>query len=215
MYALFRPLLLVLCATLLTGCYTRARRLEVSAVSAVQVGTTTTAEVEKQFGRPNETIVGSNGKTVARYFFRELHLSKHVGRKERRDHPGDILFRTLTLLSGPGPVIRQKVHDESHTPIVRHNSDYITGPSMGPEYLVSIHKGQTTKAEVIESFGEPTSRTLAPDGTEVLIWIRSRARWLSLHNVEVHQLIVSLDEQQRVDDFAVVSHDILSVSGSH
>lgn len=172
------------------------------------------AEVEKIFGRPNETVVASNDKTVARYFFRELHLSRDVSSYQRHEHPGDILFRTLSLRYGPGPVIDQKLHDESLTPIYRHNGWYVAGPTVAPENLLFIHRNKTTAAELIDHLGEPTARTLDHDGAETLIWFSVKARRDRLGDAEVRRLIVRMDERRVVKDYAVVTHDLPSVSGS-
>ena len=196
------------------GCAFSARRLEVPAVAKIKVGSTTMTEVEKIFGRPNETVAGSDNKTVARYFFRELRVSHDVSPSERREHPGDILFRTLSLRYGPGPVIDQKLHDESLTPIYRHNGWYVAGPAVAPENLLFIHRNKTTAAELVDHLGEPTSRTLDNDGVETLIWFSVRARRDRLGDAEVQRLIVLMTDKHVVKDYAVVTHDLPSVSGS-
>jgi hypothetical protein len=98
----------VLClALLIVGCASPSRRLEVSAVRQITPGVTTTADVEKLLGKPNETVTGSNGKSVARYFFREFRASNDGRAYERREHPGDILFRTLSLRYGPAGALNK------------------------------------------------------------------------------------------------------------
>lgn len=196
------------------GCASMARRLEVPAVAKIKTGSTTIAEVEEMFGRPNETVAGSGNKTVARYFFRELHMSHDVSPYERHEHPGDILFRTLSLRYGPGPVIEQKLHDESLTPIHQYNGWYAAGPAVAAENLVFIHRHKTTAAELVEHLGEPTSRTFDTDGTEMLIWFIVKARRDRLADAEVRRLIVQLTDQHVVKDYAVVTHDLPSVSGN-
>jgi len=191
-----------------------AHRLEVPAVAKIKAGSTTMAEVEKVFGRPNETVAGSDSRTVARYFFRELHVSRDVSPYERREHPGDILFRTLSLRYAPGPVIEDKRHDESVTPIHRYNGWYVAGPAVAPENLMFIHRNKTKVAELVEHLGEPTSRTFDTDGAEMLIWFSVKARRDRLADAEVRRLIVQVTDRHVVKDYAVVSHDLPSVSGS-
>jgi hypothetical protein len=140
---------------LAAGCISTARRLEVAPVKKIVPNQTTIAEVEKTFGPPHERITGSNGKTLARYFFAEPRLNNDVDRLERRDHPADLLFRTLTLRYGPGLVIERKLHDESFRAILRYNARYVTGPELRPANLSFLRTRVTKKAELIERLGEP------------------------------------------------------------
>jgi hypothetical protein len=184
-----------------------ARRLDVSSVKQIVVGQTTMPEVEKRFGRPQQKVTGANGTTVARYIFREPRINNHVDPEERRDHPGDVIFRTLTLLYGPSPVIQRKVHDESITAVRRYNGWYVAGASVLPENLGFLHKSETTKAELVDHLGEPTSRSFDNDGSEILVWLSFKGRRDSLANAEVRHLMVLLTEKLIVKDFAVVETD--------
>jgi hypothetical protein len=168
-------------------------------------------EVEKKFGRPREKVTGANGTTVARYFFREPRINNHVDPYERREHPGDVIFRTLTLLSGPSPVIQRKVHDESVTAVRRYNGWYVAGASVLPENLTFMRKGETAKAELVDRLGEPTSRSFDKSGAEILVWLSFKGRRDSLANAEVRHLMVMLNEKLVVKDFAVVETDWGSV----
>jgi hypothetical protein len=152
-------------------------------------------------------VTGANGTTVARYFFREPRINNDVDAYERREHPGDVIFRTLTLLYGPSPVIQRKVHDESVTAVRRYNGWYVAGASVLPENLGFIRKGETTKAELVDHLGEPTSRSFDNDGAEMLVWVSFRGRRDSLAKAEVRHLVVTLNEKLVVKDFAVVETD--------
>jgi hypothetical protein len=204
---LFACLVAVSCGALVTGCQTVARRLEVAPVRQIIIGQTTMPEVEKKFGRPREKVTGANGTTVARYFFREPRINNHVDPYERREHPGDVIFRTLTLLYGPSPIIQRKVHDESVTAVRRYNGWYVAGASVLPENLGFMRKGETTKAELVDRLGEATSRSFDNDGAEMLVWVSFRGRRDSLANAEVRHLMVMLNEKLVVKDFAVVETD--------
>jgi hypothetical protein len=200
-------LALVSCLALVSGCQSMARRLEVAPVRQIIVGQTTMPDVENKFGRPQEKVTGANGTTVARYFFREPRINNHVDPYERREHPGDVISRTLTLLYGPTPVIQRKVHDESVTPVRRYNGWYIAGASVLPENLGFMRKGETSKAELVDHLGEPTSRSFDNDGAEMLLWGSFKGRRDSLANAEVRHLKVMLDEKLVVKDFVVVETD--------
>jgi hypothetical protein len=200
-------LALVFCLVLVSGCQSMARRLEVASVGQITIGQTTMPEVEKQFGRPREKVTGANGTTVARYFFREPRINNHVDPYERREHPADVIFRTLTLLYGPSLVIQRKVHDESVTAVRRYNGWYIAGAWVLPENLIFLRKGETTKAELLDHLGEPTSRSFDNDGAEMLVWGSFKGRRDSLANAEVRHLRVMLNEKLVVKDFAVVETD--------
>lgn len=195
---------------LTSGCASYARRLEVGTVKKVQAGVTHRAEVEKLLGPPSETITGSNGKSVARYFFRELHKSGDVSLYERKEHPGDILFRTLSLRygsSGSSPVVEQRLHDESVTAIRRFNHLYTAGPTLTPEALVPLRKNVSTAAEMIELMGEPTSRTFDEEGREILIWLSLQAVRERFGDVEVRQLVAFMGEHHVLKDYVVIMHD--------
>ena len=198
-------------AALLTGCIFNAHRLEVPAVAKIHVGTTTTAEVEKMFGRPSETIIGPEGKAVARYYFREFRSRNDVRAYERHEHPGDILFRTLSLRYGPEGIIEQKLHDESVTPIHRLNEWLAAGPTLLPENLNFIRKETTTKADLLDALGEPTSQTFDFHGSPVLVWIGGKVRRDRLADADVRQLVVLLNERGMVGDYAILLHDIPGV----
>ncbi len=208
---LFACLAAISCCVLVTGCQTMARRLEVAPVRQIIIGQTTMPEVEKKFGPPREKVTGANGTTVARYFFREPRINNHVDYYERRDHPGDVIFRTLTLLYGPSPVIQRKVHDESVTAVRRYNGWYIAGPSVLPENLNFLRKGETTKAELVDRLGEAASRSFDNDGAEILVWVSFKGRRDSLANAEVRHLSVVLNEKLVVKDYAIVETDWGSV----
>lgn len=203
-------------ALLAPGCASLARRLEVGTVTKIQAGVTRRADVEKLLGPPSETITGSDGKSVARYFFRELHKSSDVSWSERKEHPGDILFRTLSLCygrSGSSPVVEQKLHDESFTPIRRFNHLYTAGPTLTPEGLIPLRKGVSTGAEMIDLMGEPTSRTLDEEGRTILIWFSLQAVRERFGDVEVRQLVAVLNERHVLKDYVVIKHDSGSVYG--
>jgi hypothetical protein len=205
--------ILLLSATLV-GCISNARRLDVPSVAKIKVGATTTAEVEEMFGRPSETMIGPNERAVARYYFREFRAANDVRAYERHEHPGDILFRTLTLRYGPERIVEQKLHDESVTPIHRLNEWFSAGPTLLPENMNFMRKGATIKAEVIDRLGEPTSQTLDAQGLPVLIWVGGRVRRDRLANAEVRQLIVLLDERAVVKDYAILLQDVPGVRGN-
>ncbi len=214
MHSCFRIFFIPLLATIFAGCVSSARRLEVSAVSRVKVGTTTTAQVEEMFGRPSETVIGPNERAVARYYFRQVRKVNDVRALERQEHPSDILFRTLSVRYGSGRVIDQKLRDESVTPVRRYNASYVAGPALMPENITFLQKNKTTRAELIDHLGEPTSQTFDVDGTPLLIWVSAKVRPDRLADAEVRQLIVLLNDRQAVKDFAVLLQDMPGVSGN-
>jgi hypothetical protein len=214
MHALIRFSIPLLLAVLFAGCVSRARRLEGSAVSKIKVGSTTTTHVEEIFGRPSETVIGPNETAVARYHFRQYRLRNDVRARERYEYPGDILFRTLSLRYGPSRVIEQKLHDESVTPVRRYNEWLVSGPTLMPENINFLQKDRTTRAELIERLGEPTSQTFELNGRPVLIWVGARERRGAFADTEVRQLIVLINERQIVKDFAVVLQDMPGVRGN-
>lgn len=191
-----------------TGCVSSARRLEVVTVRKILPGTTLRADVEKLLGPPSETITGSNGKSVARYFFREYHRSSDSSEYERQEHPGDILLRTLSLRYGAGPEVEQKLHDESITPVRRLDRQFSAGPVLTPEALVAVRKGVTSATELVGLYGEPTARTFDANGNELLIWFSLQYMVGRAGADEVRQLLALLDENHTLQDYSVLMRDL-------
>jgi hypothetical protein len=48
-----------------------------------------------------------------------------------------------------------------------------TGNNFDESKLANVHKGQTTKQEVISYFGKPSSTTVDSEGNELLMWTYS------------------------------------------
>jgi hypothetical protein len=190
----------------LAGCASYRRRLEVSTIEKIRVHETTRAEVEASLGRPRETVTGANGITVARYFFHEFRRSTDVSWHERRDHPGDILFRTLTLRFGASNVVEQKLHDESVTPVFRTNAWFFAGPALTPESVAFIKRAFTHERDVLAKFGEPTSRTFDGEGRSVLAWFSVKAEQMRWGNPSVQRLMVFFNERRMVLDYVLVEH---------
>jgi hypothetical protein len=191
-----------------TGCTSTARRLHVAPVKKIIPSQTTIAEVEKVFGPPHERITGSTGRTIARYYYGEPRLNNHVDRLERRDHPADVICRTLTLLYGPGQVIDRKLHDESLTAVVRYNARFVAGPTLLPANLTFLRSGVTKKAELIGHLGEPTSTSFTVEGAPLLMWFSFTYRPNFVADREMRRLVVELDESLVVRDYAVFENDV-------
>lgn len=188
------------------GCASYGRRLELSTVRKIQPQQTTRAEVEKLLGRPKETVVGAKGSTVARYFFHEFRRSTDASWYVQREHPGDILFRTLTLAYDSENRVQRKLHDESVTPIYRTNAWYFAGPALTPDVVSSIQSGSTPARDVVARLGEPSSRTFDNDGRAILLWFSLKTQQTTWSNPDVQRLMVSTDEKEIVRDFVLVEH---------
>lgn len=205
-------LLIVVGLTFLAGCISMARRLEVSAVKQIVIGKTTEAEVERELGRPHERITSAGGFTVARYFFHEVHKSADVSRHVRREHPGDALFRTLTLGYGADKTVERKLHDESFTPVYRTNAWYFVGPVLTPESVSFIIRNVTMERELIRQLGVPTGRSFEPRGHTVLFWFHGHGRETRLASFETRKLITVLDTNSVVRDYVLVERPILEAT---
>ncbi len=201
-------LALTVCVVMMFGCKTSVRRLAVGPVRKIVPGQTTMAEVEKEFGPPHERVTGSNGRTVARYFFGEPRLNNHVSPIERSNHPVDLILRTLTLGYGSNAVIARKLHDESVTPMLRVNARFDAGPSLQPGDVQFLRRDQTTRSELIARFGEPTCTSFQSDGLPLLMWFSGSYRPKFVNDQEARRLVVKLNAGSRVDDFAVVDNDL-------
>lgn len=171
-------------------------------------GQTTMAEVEKKFGPPHERIAASNGKTIARYYYGEPRLNNHVSPVERDNHPVDLILRTLTLSYGSNSIIGRKLHDESVTPMLRTNARLDAGPRLEPANLQFIRPDQTTQHELITRLGPPTSTSFRSDGLPLLMWFSGSYRHNFVDDQQARRLVVGLNADATVDDFAVVDNDL-------
>ena len=196
---------LLLFAFMLAGCASFAKRLEVSTVAKIHPAQTARADVEKLLGRPKETVVSANGVTVARYFFHEFHRSTEASRQTQREHPGDVLFRTLTLKYGASDVVEQKLHDESVTPIYRTNAWFFAGPVLTPETIAFVQRGTTRENDLIARLNEPSSRTFDGQGRSMLIWFSIKTRETTWSDPAVQRFLVSM-ENGVVRDYLLVEH---------
>src|ERR1051325_5111166 len=199
---------LLLFAFVLAGCASFAKRLEVSTVAKIHPAQTARADVEKLLGRPKETVVSANGVTVARYFFHEFHRSTEASRQTRREHPGDVLFRTLTLKYGASNIVEQKLHDESITPIYRTNAWFFAGPVLTAEVMTFIKRGASIEQEVIARLGAPSSRTFDGEGRTVLVWFGLKARETAWSNPDIQRLVVYFDDRGIVRDYVLVENKL-------
>jgi hypothetical protein len=197
---------LLLTPLMLTGCASFARRLEVSTVKQIQPNQTARAEAERLLGHPKETVTDPDGITTTRYFFHEFRRSTDASWHTRQEHPGDILFRTLTLRYNRSGVITKKLHDESITPIYRTNAWFFAGPALTPETIAFIKREETTERDLISKLGDPSSRTFESGGWPALVWFHVKTRQTSWRNPDVQRLIVLLDSQGIVRDSALVEH---------
>ena len=196
------------CVFLFAGCASAKRRLEVDRVSKIVSGQTTRAEAENLLGHPKETVLGANGISVARYYFHEFQRSTDASRQERRRHPGDILFRTLTLKYSRAAVVERKLHDESMTPIHLTNAFYFAGPMLSEQSVTFITRDVTKEAEVVANLGEPSSRTFDGEGRDVLVWFSVRRREMSWNNPQMQKLMVLFDGRKIVRDYVLVEHAV-------
>jgi hypothetical protein len=204
----FRTFSLLALSLLLAGCASYAKRLEVPSVKKLQPQQSTRADVEKLFGRPKETVVGPNEVTIVRYFFHEFHKSTDASWHNRRDNPGEILFRTLTLAYNRSNIMERKLHDESVTQIYRTNAWFHAGPSLTPESISFVKRGVSTETDLRAKLGEPASRTFEDNGHIMLLWFNIKTRETTWSNPTVQRLKVVLDDRNVVQDYALVEHEL-------
>lgn len=196
----------VLVSFAFVGCASFNKRLEVSTVRKIRPGEMTRPEVEKWLGQPKEVVIGASGVTVARYFFHEFRRSTDASWHVRRDHPGDILSRTLTLAYGTSNLVERKLHDESITPVYRTNAWFFAGPELTPQTVGFIQHDITTASDVIAKLGEPASRSFNDAGQKLFVWYRVKMRETEWRNPNVQRLIVLADDREVVRDHKLVEH---------
>jgi hypothetical protein len=190
---------------LVSGCYSPARRLDVSAVKPITIGMTR-AEVERRLGEPREIQKGSNGAVVARYFFHEFHHSEEASRYGRFHNPGELLYRTLTVLYSANGLVEKKLHDESISSFHREWNGWVElGPPLTSKDF-HITKGSDTGKSLLERFGEPTVRTLNPNGQLVWQWLYFRGRPDRLGQPFARLLTVTF-ESDVVQNFTITDAD--------
>lgn len=185
------------------GCYSPARRLEVSAVRRIVPGMTQRA-VQERMGAPTEVVHGSSGDFVARYYFYEYHRNDEASVAGQSRQPGALLFRTLTLEYAADGRLKRKLHDESFTPIRREQTRWLEiGPKLEAESL-QIRKSVDRGADLVGRLGEPMIRTLDPTGNPQLVWVYYRDRVDRLGRPVARTLIVALTSDGRVADYLLV-----------
>ena len=198
----------LLVAVLCGGCISPARRLDVSAVEQIVVGQTTQADVERVFGPAHERITAAGDLMVARYFFDEIRKSADASWHVRHEHPGDILFRTLTVGYGANKIVARKLHDESLTPVYRTNAWYFVGPALEPESISFITRNVTVERDLVRRLGLPSGHTFDSHGQDVLFWFHGRGRENSFMSFELKKLIVTLGTNSIVRDYTLVEQPI-------
>jgi hypothetical protein len=199
---------LITAPLLLTGCASFAKRLEVPTVKKIQPHQSARADVEKLFGRSKETALGPNGVTIARYFFHEFQRSTDASWYVRRENPGTVLFRTLTLAYNASNIVERKLHDESMTPIYRTNAWFHAGPVLTPATISFLKRDVSTEADLLMKLGEPASRTFDDRGRPILVWFNIKTRETTWSNPTVQRLMVTLDAQRVVRDYVLVEHEL-------
>jgi hypothetical protein len=191
-----------------SGCASYHRRLEPRTVAKIVPGTTAQAEVLALIGTPAESMTGAQGVTVTRHFFHQFQPSTDASRHERRQHPGDILLRTLTLKYTGTAIVDAKLHDESLTPVYRTNAWLFAGPSLTTESMPFLVRNETSEAELITRLGEPAARTFGLDGSPAEMWFGAKARYPSSNQMEMRKLVVFFDERRIVRDFIIVQRPL-------
>ena len=202
------PVLLIAAALSFAGCTSMARRLEVPTVKQIVAGKTTRAEVEKRLGYPKESILGANGTTVARYFFHQFIRSTDASWVARRDHPGDILFRAVTLQYGASNIVEKKTYDETVTPIFQTNGWLFAGPDLSAANVSLIQRGVDGERDVVARLGEPTSRSFDTEGRTILVWISARMHQTRRNNFPAKRLMVVLRPIGIVGDYVLIESSL-------
>ncbi len=191
---------------LIVGCASFAKRLEAVTVSKIQPGSTTRPEVEQRLGVPSETVRGTNGTRVVRYFFHEFERSMDVSHHRRRFEPGLVLFRTLTLSYSPEEVVTRRLYDESLTPIYRTNAWFSAGPVLTSASTAFCQRGVTTHSEAVDRLGRPSSHTFDQTEGSVLVWFSLKTRQSNWSDPDIGKLIMRFDERGVLGDFTLVEH---------
>src|SRR5690349_18072662 len=160
----------------LVGCSTAAKRLEPSLVNQIKEGVTSRREVERQFGKPQTAILGSNRKTLAVYEYGRLNpTAEPTSLSVLPTRMGTVFLRTLTVLYSPTDTVEKAVFHESATPYERNMSSVSAGLTIGEGDLAFIKGGSTTSAELRKRFGPPMGKTLTVEGQVVLLWYYGKA----------------------------------------
>lgn len=66
-----------------------------------------------------------------------------------------------------------------------------SGKHLDPDLIATVKPGVTTESQLIQMFGEPTSRSLNAEGQKALGWIYTRSKEKNPFKVEIQQQILS------------------------
>lgn len=200
MKLLFSFLAILLVAT--TGCVSPAKKLDSSLVSQIKEGITTRQEVETLFGPPKETATGANQKTLAYYRFQQAYRNPGwVGAYE--GHLGSVGIRTLSVLYDNKGTVEKFLASQYNTVVSRDENGISAGRVISEETFAKIIKGITSKGEVIQWLGPPTTEMLTLEGDQSFRWNFARkGRWAA--NNQVQEFRVILDDENFVKDFGLI-----------
>ncbi len=185
-----------------TGCVSPAGKLDQSVVAQIQDGVSTRPEVERLFGQPRITDIGSNGKQVAVYrFFREYEKEDMLtpGRVKRFYH-----LRMLSVLYGKDGRVELHHLYESNTPGSANYHKASVGAMVRAEQLALINKGSTERADLVQFFRDPMAETLTTDGNLMLIWLYVEKNGAMDFSPARQRLEVLTTRSGTVRDFRVV-----------
>src|SRR5689334_10902044 len=106
-------LVTVAAALMVAGCSSPAKRLEPSVVGQIQEGVTTRADIERQFGKPDNAIIGSNRRTLVVYEYGRVKPSAEPTTLSILPTPiGTVCLRTLTVLYDDADRVEKTVFHE-------------------------------------------------------------------------------------------------------
>jgi outer membrane protein assembly factor BamE (lipoprotein component of BamABCDE complex) len=186
----------------LTGCVSPAGKLDESVVTQIRDGVSTRSEVERLFGQPKNTSIGSNGKQVAVYRFFRMYEQEDLqgnSRVKRYFH-----LRMLSVLYGKDGRVELHHLYESNTPGSANRNNASVGARVRAEQLALIHKGFTERADLVQFFGNPMAEGLTTDGDLVLVWLYVEKNGPMDFSPAKQMLEVLMTRSGTVRDFRVV-----------
>jgi hypothetical protein len=160
-------------------------------------GVTTYDQVISKYGTPRRELRHSRGDRLLQYF--TLKRVPGTGGTGWNPDPAGMYARRLDVLISPAGVVKDYSFAENTQPVRRLTDELQTGTPITEVKLRQIHKGTSTRADMVRLFGKPYTEGLHFDGGAAVVWLYARHRPGATEDYLI--LEAALDQRDRVIDF--------------
>lgn len=199
MTRVFRIGLIALCLSL-ASCATPLDRP--SGERSISEGSTSYDQVVKAFGRPDTETRNADGKRLVSYYLARMKRSfsgAMFGRLAKDQ--GKVEFRQLDIVFSPDKVVERYHYFETAQRVRSSFSYFEIGTAVDEAKLDGLKRSVTSRAELVEMFGAPTTEGLNFEGQIVLSWTYAKVG--AVRSKETQTLSAVLDKNGKLDEYRV------------